>query len=162
MKKYPGGTSEEIYNYAKYQVDVIRPARLILVGGTNDIGCESKDGVPNEYKIVDNLINTGTFAQEWGATEFFISSVVCRRGWQYANAIKRINSLLFQRCIDHGFIYLDQSNITMQHISMDGLHLNHSGLHYMKLNLLKCFHTFNPFLCDFNVVTADALNYNVF
>ena len=157
MKKYPGATTTEIAAYAEYQIGTIRPSRLVLIGGTNDIGYDSKAGVPNEYSIVENLIKTGVFAREQGAEEVYISSIICRRGRQYDNCIKRVNSLLYARCLENSFIFIDQSNIKMSHLHDDGLHLNYQGIRYMKLNILKCFYSFNPFLCNFWVSTTDGL-----
>ena len=48
-----------------------------------------------------------------------------------------------------GFRFIDQSDISSNHIKMDGVHLNFYGQTLLKMNLLNCFHTFNPYLIDF-------------
>ena len=158
MKKYPGATTDEIAYYSRYQIDVVKPSRLVLFAGTNDIGYSSREGVPDERKIVDNLINIGVYAKERGTTEVFISSIIHRRGYHYKNSINRVNNLLYLRCLEEGFLYLDHSYISGEHLQFDGLHLNDQGTRILKLNILKCFYTFNPFLADFYVSVTEGLS----
>ena len=79
-----------------------------------------------------------------------MSSILVRWGHKYKDIISRMNNILELMCREEGFLYLDHSNITTGHISKDGLHPNMYGIVILKMNLLKCFFTFNPFLCDFN------------
>ena len=49
-----------------------------------------------------------------------------------------------------GFIYIDNCEIELgRHIGKDGLHPNEQGHCILKMNLLKCMTTFNPYLCNF-------------
>ena len=80
MKKFPGGTSEEVAYYAKYNIEKIRPSQVIAVAGTNDIAYDSKDGVPDERKIVNNLIGIGKFAKEHGVNDVYIYLVLLLEG----------------------------------------------------------------------------------
>ena len=38
--------------------------------------------------------------------------------------------------------YLDQRDMSLRHVSDDGLHLNKYGCCVLKINLLQCFHTY--------------------
>ena len=60
-----------------------------------------------------------------------------------------MNNILELMCREEGFLYLDHSDITTRHISKDGHHPDKYGIVILKINLLKCFFTFNPFQCDF-------------
>ena len=71
--------------------------------------------------------------------------------------IIRVNTLLEAMCREEGCIFIDQSDITTRHICDDGLHPNKYGYCILKMNLLRCFYTFNPFLCDFSYNYDEAL-----
>ena len=45
---------------------------------------------------------------------------------------------------------MDQSEILSCHISMDGIHPNFYGSTILKMNILSCFYTFNPYFTDFD------------
>ena len=91
----------------------------------------------------------GSTARDAGAHKVHISAIMARHGYQYKNPIIRINNLLQYRCSLEGFHYMDQSEISSDHVSSDGVHLNFFGLTVLKMNILSCFHTFNPYLNDF-------------
>ena len=44
---------------------------------------------------------------------------------------------------------MDQSDISSDHVSSDGVHLNFYGQTLLKMNILSCFNTFNPYFNDF-------------
>ena len=52
-------------------------------------------------------------------------------------------------CVAENFVYLDQCNITMDHISTDGVHPNYHGSTILKYNILTVFDTFNSYMMDF-------------
>ena len=52
-------------------------------------------------------------------------------------------------CNEKGYAFIDQSDIGLHHISKDGIHLNFKGHTILKMNILKCFYSFNPYMCDF-------------
>ena len=103
----------------------------------------------NEYEVVENLLRTARTARELGAEKVFISAILTRHGYHFKNPITRINSLLEAACPSEGFFFLDQSDISSSHISSDGVHTNFFGSTLLKMSILSCFHTFNPYLIDF-------------
>ena len=72
-----------------------------------------------------------------------------RRGHRYAEAIKKVNDLLYMVCVAEGFVYLDLADITMAHVSADGIHLNSHGTTILLYNILSVFNTFDSELIDF-------------
>ena len=60
-------------------------------------------------------------------------------------------------CVAEHFVYLDQSGITLDHISSDGIHPNHYGSTILKYNILNTFRTFNPRLFDFKEEYENSL-----
>ena len=123
---------------------------MIIIGGTNDIERDVKPGSTiNENQVVEDLMAIGRTAREVGAQKIYVSSVMVRHGHHYRNPVTRVNNLLQIRCSEEGFIYMDQSDITSSHISMDGVHLNFYGQTILKMNILSCFSSFNPYFNDF-------------
>ena len=78
-------------------------------------------------------------------------------GTYMRNIIQRVNILLEERCIKEGFVFIDNSDITVAHLSKDGLHPNFYGFTILKMNILKCFPDFNPYICDFLGTYENAL-----
>ena len=150
FKRFPGHTADEISHYAAKPLKDNKPNRVIIVAGTNDIGRDVQPGRSvNEFEIVENLMKTARLARDTGAQSVYVSAVIVRHGYQYKNPVARVNSLLEATCATEGFIYIDQSDISSSHIAKDGVHLNFYGQTLLKMSLLNCFHTFNPYFNDF-------------
>ena len=79
----------------------------------------------------------------------YVSAVLARHGYQYKNPVARVNSLLEATCATEGFRFMDQSDISSGHISSDGVHVNFYGATLLKMSILNCFSTFNPYLNNF-------------
>lgn len=150
FKRFPGHTADEISYYAAKPLQDVKPKRVIIVAGTNDISRDVYLGrTVNEYEVVENLMKTARTARDMGAEVVHISAILVRHGYQYKNPIARVNSLLEATCTIEGFLFMSQSDISSSHISMDGVHLNFYGQTLLKMNILSCFHTFNPYFIDF-------------
>ena len=66
-----------------------------------------------------------------------------------------INISIYEKCNLEGFNVLDNENIFLKHLWNDGLHLNKVGSKFLKQNILGCFTSFNPYLCDFDFSYED-------
>ena len=150
FKRFPGHTAEEIRHYASKPLLDTKPNQVIVIAGTNDIQRDMQPGsTVNEHQIVEDLIAIAQSARDAGASKVFVSAVMVRHGQQYRNPIMRVNTLLQKRCSETGFYFMDQSDITSSHVSMDGVHLNFYGQTILKHNILSVFNTFNPYFTDF-------------
>ena len=157
-KRHPGSTADEISFFSKKTLNDIRPDQLIIIAGTNDISRGLRDTTLNEFKIVDDILDIGRSATQVGTKKVFISSILVRSRNQYTYTITRVNNLLEKMCNEQGFIFLDNSDITNRHISRDGLHPNKYGCTILKMNILKCFLSFNPYIfCNFDDLYNEAL-----
>ena len=145
VNRHPGATSREIGHYSQLPLNDIRPSKVIIFAGSNDI---SRDKTINEFEVVERIMTIGRNAKSVGAT-VFISSLLIRVGYEYQNMIKRINVLLERFCGEEGFNFINHSDIATAHIGYDGLHVNKYGRSILKMNLLCCFTSFNPYLCNF-------------
>ena len=150
FKKFPGHTADEISFYSSKSLEDSRPNRVIILAGTNDISRDVYQGrTVNEFEVVENLMKIARTARAKGAQKIHVSAILVRHGYQYKNPIKRINNLLQSTCATEGFLFMDQSDISSSHISVDGVHPNFYGQTLLKMNILNCFHTFNPYFIDF-------------
>ena len=150
FKRFPGHTADELSYYAHKPLRDEKPNQVIVIAGTNDIGKEVDLGrTVNEHEVVENIMKIGRVARDTGADKVYVSSIMVRHGYQYKHVIKRVNNLLESACSEEGFWYLDQSDITSSHIGHDGVHLNFFGQTLLKMSILGCFSSFNPYFTDF-------------
>ena len=150
FKRFPCGTADEIRHYATKPLHDTKPNQVIVIAGTNDIQRDVHPGsTVNEHQVVEDVMAIARSAREAGASKVFVSAVMVRHGQQYRNPVRRVNNLLERRCSEEGFFYMDQSDVTSSHISMDGVHLNFHGQTILKYNILSTFNTFNPYFTDF-------------
>ena len=150
FKRFPGHTAEEISCYAPKPLSDGKPDNVIIVAGTNDITRASYDkDCIDEFEVVGNLMKIARIAQEHGAKKIHVSSIMVRRGYRYSEAVKKINDLLYMACVAENFVFMDQADITMAHISSDGIHLNSHGTAILLYNILSVFNTFDGNFIDF-------------
>ena len=149
LKKFPGHTADEIKWYCDHPLGHIKPRQVIVIAGTNDITKGFYENDLNVNKIINNIIDIGRKGKENGAVNVVISSILPRRGHKYVEVIREINKGLSEACMDEGFTFLDNMDIVLSHIGKDGIHPNNQGHTILKMNLLKCMITFNPYCCDF-------------
>ena len=157
IKRHPGSTADEISHFSTKTLNDIRPDQVIVFAGTNDISKGLREKSLNEFKIVDDILDIGRYAKTLGTKNIYISSILVRWGYQYANIITRLNDILERLCNAEGFIFLNHSDITKRHIWSDGLHPNNQGYLILKMNMLMCFYTFNPYLSTFYDLYEKAL-----
>ena len=150
FKQFPGHTADEIAFYAPKPLSDCKPERVIIVAGTNSLtkSMYEKNCV-DEYEVVESILKIGRAARGHGAGKICISGLLVRRGYPYQEAVRRVNDLLYMACVAEHFVYLDQSGITLDHISSDGIHPNHYGSTILKYNILSVFDSFDRDLMDF-------------
>ena len=81
----------------------------------------------DDYAVVENLMKIGRATQNHGAKKIHTSSIILRKGYRYGGILRKVNELLYMVCVAEDFLFIDQANITMAHISSDGIHLNSHG-----------------------------------
>ena len=94
-------------------------------------------------------MKTARMARDHGAKKIHVSSIMVRRGFRNCEIVKKINDLLYMACIAEEFLFIDQADITMAHISSDGVHLNSHGTAILLYNILSVFDTFDGNFIDF-------------
>ena len=142
FKRFPGHTAEEMSFYAPKPLHDCQPDQVVIVAGTNDLSqAFYQNGAIDEYEVVDRILKIARAAREKGVKRIHISGVMVRKGNQYRDAIVKVNDLLYMACIAENFCFMDQKDISMSHISSDGLHLNAFGANVLKRNILSVFQT---------------------
>ena len=150
FKKFPGHTAEEISCYAPKPLSDLKPERVVVVAGTNDLArALHQNSKVDEYAVVNDILEIARAARQCGAKKVFVSSILPRRGHQYRAAVAEVNDLLFMACLAEEFIFMDHPHITLAHISPDGVHPNHYGTSILKFNILSTFRTFDRYSFDF-------------
>ena len=148
FKRFPGHTAQEIAYYSPKPLLDCKPEQVVIVAGTNDITqAFYQKGCVDEFEIVDGIMKIGGAAREQGVERIHVSSIIVRRGNQYRDVITKVNDLLYMTCLAENFIFMDQNDISLLHISSDGLHLNYHGTTVLKMNILSVFSSF-----DFNLI----------
>ena len=139
--------------YAEKPLRDQKPEKVVIVAGTNDLTRDmfEKECV-DEFAVVESLMKIGRTAREYGAKMIHISSIMVRRGNRYRGVVEKVNDLLYMACVAENFLYMDQADITMAHISSsDGVHLNSHGTTILLFNILSTFDTFDASFMDFKI-----------
>ena len=102
FKKFPGHTADEISHYAAKPLGDIKPRRVIIFAGTNDIGREVQLGrTVNEYQVVESIMKTARLARDMGAesvqkshrkSEQFVGGHLCDRRLPLYGSIRHITT----------------------------------------------------------------------
>ena len=150
FRRFPGHTAEDIAFYVSKPLSAEKPDNVIIVAGTNDLARASyeKEEI-DEFEVVESILKIGRAAREHGAKKICISSIMVRRGHRYREVVKKVNDLLYMTCVAEEFNFIDQDDITLAHISQDGVHLNANGTIILLYNILSVFSTFDRNLIDF-------------
>ena len=148
--KSPGATAKQICHNSIYTIMEEGAKSVVVVAGANDIINQSRGGkVPNEISIVEDILEIGRQAKEMGVKVVYISSIIVMSTHHRERIRKRVNKLLYDKCISEGFCYIDNSNIISNDLSNDNLHLNRNGLRLFMDNILGYVcRGYNPYLSD--------------
>ena len=96
---------------------------VILHIGCNDIS--NRNMSAND--IVEGIINIGKYCKEKNVNNVIISSLIRRTQHHLQNKVNTVNAMLMYRCKIYGLSYIDNSNIEVECLAQDGLHLNEIG-----------------------------------
>ena len=150
IKRFPGHTAEEIAFYAPKPLNDKKPEQVIVIAGTNDLTHSMYEkGKVDEYEVVENILKIGRAARDHGAKKIHISGIMARRGYVYGEIVNRVNNLLYMACVVENFMYMDQDDIKLPHISSDGVHLNAHGSAILMFNVFSVFSSFDSDFIDF-------------
>ena len=123
-------------HYVPVHLGEDKPDTCVIVAGGNDL--PDKTPVLN---IANDIVEAAIKCKNHGANNVIISSVLPRAdpktGFpKFQTKRDELNQLLFDLCAIHKFVYMDNWNMSCQHLSHDGVHLNSFGDDQLLFNLL--------------------------
>ena len=109
-----------------------RPTSVIIHCGTNNI----RSTLPLEClasltKLIDIISNTDPNCT------IAVSSLTTQRDDGRSAWIKEFNARLYDSCIKFNWNYINNDNITSNHLAVDGLHLRRSGTTLLAKNYIS-------------------------
>jgi lysophospholipase L1-like esterase len=140
--RYHGGKARHIKDYLWVHLSEVRPETVILQMGSNDLPTPRSNPEPVS-NIVEEIIKSGLICREYGVKNIFIGSVILRRAYYMQTRCRELNDELMKRCKEHGFIYIDNSNINTSHLQQDGVHLTDEGSNLLGNNYLFYLNSLN-------------------
>jgi hypothetical protein len=140
FQKFHGGKSHNIKDYIPTHLKHERPDSVLIQCGGNDL----QDAYTPKLleKLVDHIIDAGLICKNDNNVDtVFIGGVTLRRQVYTWERCRDLNRLLEDRCKLYGFVFVDNSNISLHHLHQDGVHLNLEGTEVMANNFLISFDT---------------------
>ena len=122
FRPFIGATIKQMETYVKPIIYGDTPDVVILHIECNDIS--NRNMSAND--IVEGIINIGRL-QRANINDVIISSLICRTQHNLQNNVNAVNAVLMHRCKIYGLGYIDNSNIKVECLAQDGLHLNEIG-----------------------------------
>ena len=131
VHRFHGKKARHIKHYVPVHMGEDKPDTCVIIAGGNDLSDRT-----SVLDIANELIEAGITCKNYGASNVVISSVLPRA--DPSTHVKRdeLNYLLYNLCSIHNFIYMDNWNMSLQHLKHDGVHLNKSGDNQLLSNLL--------------------------
>ena len=138
FKRYHGGKAKRIKDDLTQHLQQGTCDRAIVHIGGNDL----QDGYAPSLvrKLASDIIETGLVCKERGARDVYIAGVTVRK-WEYTwDRCKILNWELKELCQKNGFKFIDNSNISTDHLK-DEVHLNDTGTALLANNYLNSLDT---------------------
>ena len=136
-KTFPGACTTDMKDYVKPSMKH-EPHLAIIHTGTNDLRFNKS---PSE--IATEIMQLGISLKS-PENEIVISSII-KRGDKLNDKASEVNNILYKRCSEEGILFLDNSNILMEHIQRGGhwggIHLNERGTEVLKQNFIDFINT---------------------
>ena len=87
--------------------------------------------------IAEGIINIGRCCKKYNVNNVTISSLVCRSQKHFQHRVNAVNTMLMNRCKNYGLGYIDNSNIEVDFLAQDELHLNERGTTCLANNFIN-------------------------
>ena len=128
VKQFSGANIEHMKSYVipskSFDNDLV-----ILHFGTNDLR-EKKTAKEIATNIIDLAIDMKT-----DKNDIMVSGIILRKDEYNVKGLE-VNSCLVSLCSTYKFNFIDNSNISVNHLNKSGLHLNYNGTYVLGGNLV--------------------------
>ena len=132
IQKWPGGRAKHIKNYIQSHLDEEKPDIVLVQAGGNDLAEENRAPID----IAHDVIEIATKAKDSGVQDIFIGGIPIRSRQFTKKRWHELNNALQSLCNIHNFVYIDNSDIKLDHL-YDGVHLKDEGTVILADNYLK-------------------------
>ena len=142
IKSLPGEKANVMHSFLRAKLGEYRRSCVVVHGGTNNMcNIEGRLADQSAESIADELISMGDSCKEFGVTKIVFCGITVRRnGWEVETKRREINSLLRSRCIEKGYVFIENDNIVIDDIEnkpRDKVHLLESGSVKLANNILR-------------------------
>ena len=134
FRRFHGGKVRHIKDYVPTHLKNPPDSVIILAGG-NDLPTPKEKPVP-VLEIANDIIEAGIICEKHGVQEIYISSVLPRKVSYMQRRGNELNDILKSLCYLHNFTFIDNYNITHEHLLQDGVHLSNFGSDILANNFL--------------------------
>ena len=138
FRPFIGATLKQMETYVQPILNDDTPDVLVLQIGCNDIGNMNL----TDKEIAEWIVKIGRQCRERNVNYVFISSVICRTQNRLNRKVQAVNNILQQICKLNGLGFINNSNIVLEHICEDGLHLNDNGKALLANNFVHVLNNF--------------------
>ena len=129
IHRFHGKKARHLKHYIPVHMDEDKADTCVIIAGGNDLS----DKTPI-LKIANELMEAALTCKRHGAQNIVISSVLPRSTCEQKRV--ELNKILMDLCDIHNFVFMDNWNMSLQHVSYDGVHLNRRGDKQLLFNLL--------------------------
>lgn len=132
VSSFTGCTTEDMHDFIKPLLRK-KPDEIILHVGTN-----SPRSCNTPRACADEIIDLATMVSCESPAKIALSSLVCgSHDESLASKIAEVNTILKNCCIQKGWGFVDDSNISISNLNRSGLHLNKSGTSRLAQNFMN-------------------------
>ena len=129
VKPFSGSTTSDMWHHAKPSQRFF-PQMFILHSGSNDL-----KSLKSAEEIATEVIELG-LELKTDDNEVVISGITYRND-KWNDKGHEVNNILSYKCTDSNLGFIDNSNITKQHLNGSGVHLNFQGTVALANNFLR-------------------------
>ena len=135
FRRFHGASSKYMKHYVIPTLIDECPQVVLLQCGGNGLPTSKSNPKPVE-DIAKEIIDTAKLCENYGVQQILIGSVITRKQGYMDRRKRELNRILKGMCTDLGYFYVDNENITHEHLCRDDVHLTYEGSDILTLNYL--------------------------
>ncbi len=132
FERFNGRTAHDIKSYIPTHLKRDQYDSTVIVVGGNDLSNEHMVDT-----IAEDIIEAGLVCKEHSVKNIFICSVLPRRYTRYQVRRQTLNNILRELCKIFGFTFIENKDITLEHIDRDDVHLTKNGSSLLCKNIVQ-------------------------
>ena len=130
FRRFHGDRAKHIKTYLPTHLKDEQPDTVIIIIGGNDLKTSREKPTP-VVEIANHIIDAAQVCKDYEVNNIFIASVITRQKPYMAKRCEELNTILQGLCQLYNFNFIDNSPITHEYLSRDGVHLTKDGTYYL-------------------------------